>query len=47
MERKNADETITPLVLPNHAHLKGSTLRSVCTQAEIAREDFLEAYSQI
>lgn len=46
MERKNADGTLTPLVLPNHAHVKGSTLRSVCTQAEIAREDFLTAYNQ-
>jgi predicted RNA binding protein YcfA (HicA-like mRNA interferase family) len=47
MERKNADGTVTPLVLPNHAHVKGSTLRSVCTQSGISREDFLAAFRQM
>jgi predicted RNA binding protein YcfA (HicA-like mRNA interferase family) len=47
MERKNADGTVTPLVLPNHAHVKGSTLRSVCTQSGISREDFLVAFRQM
>ena len=46
MVRDNADGTRTPLTLPNHAHLKGSTLRTVCTQAGITRDDFLKAYEQ-
>lgn len=44
--RDNADGTRTPLTLPNHAHLKSSTLRAICTQAGILREDFLKAYEQ-
>ncbi len=44
MVRHNADGTRTPLTIPNHPHIKGSTLRTICTQAGIAREDFLRAY---
>jgi len=44
MRRQNPDGSVTPLTLPNHLTLKGSTLRTVCTQAGIAREDFLRAY---
>jgi predicted RNA binding protein YcfA (HicA-like mRNA interferase family) len=47
MERANADRSTTPLVLPNHLHIKGSTLRSFCTQTGIQREDFLSAYSHV
>jgi hypothetical protein len=46
MVRDNADGTRTPLTLPNHAQLKGSTLRTVCTQAGIPRDEFLRAYEQ-
>lgn len=46
MERTNTDKSVTPLVLPNHLHIKGLTLRSICTQTGISREDFLRAYSQ-
>ena len=46
MVRDNADGTRTPLTLPNHTRLKGSTLRTICTHAGIAREDFLKAYEQ-
>jgi predicted RNA binding protein YcfA (HicA-like mRNA interferase family) len=46
MVRDNLDGTRTPLTLPNHAHLKSSTLRAICTQAGIPREDFLHAYGQ-
>jgi hypothetical protein len=42
--RENPDGTRTPMTLPNHLHLKGSTLRTVCAHAGISREDFLEAY---
>ena len=44
MVRDNADGTRTPLTLPNHARLRGSTLRGICTQARIPREAFLNAY---
>ena len=44
MLRENADGTRTPLTLPNHPRIKGSTLRTICTQASIPREAFLKAY---
>ena len=44
MVRTNPDGSRTPLTMPNHPHLKASTLRSICTQAGISREEFLEAY---
>jgi predicted RNA binding protein YcfA (HicA-like mRNA interferase family) len=46
MVRENADGTETPLTMPNHPRLKRSTLRTICTQAGIPRNDFLEAYRQ-
>jgi predicted RNA binding protein YcfA (HicA-like mRNA interferase family) len=46
MVRENEDSTLTPLTMPNHSHIKGSTLRSICTQAGISRGDFLKAYQQ-
>lgn len=44
MVRENADGTRTPLTMPNHRRIKGSTLRAILTQAGISREEFLEAY---
>jgi predicted RNA binding protein YcfA (HicA-like mRNA interferase family) len=44
MVRENPDGTRTPLTMPNHPRIKGSTLRTICTQAGIARGDFLDAY---
>ena len=44
--RENADGTKTPLTMPNHSQIKGSTLRTICTQARISREDFLKAFEQ-
>ncbi|GAP99446.1 type II toxin-antitoxin system HicA family toxin [Leptolyngbya sp. NIES-2104] len=44
MVRQNEDGTETPLTLPNHRQIKASTLRSICTQAGISREEFLQAY---
>ncbi len=46
MVRENKDGTRTPLTMPNHPQVKGSTLRSICTQAGISREEFLTAYEQ-
>ncbi len=44
MIRQNADGTKTPLTMPNHRHIKSSTLRTICRQSSISREDFLKAY---
>ena len=44
MIRENADGSKTPLTLPNHSKIKGSTLRRICTQAGISRDEFLNAY---
>lgn len=44
MVRENPDGTKTPLTMPNHLRLKSSTLRTICTQAGISRDDFLAAY---
>jgi predicted RNA binding protein YcfA (HicA-like mRNA interferase family) len=46
MIRENSDGTKTPLTMPNHRHIKSSTLRRICTQAGISREDFLKAYTE-
>lgn len=44
MERRNADGTNTPLTMPNHPRIKSSTLRTICTQAGIDRDEFLAAF---
>lgn len=44
MSRTNPDGTRTPLTLPNHLVIKSSTLRTICTQVGIARNEFLKAY---
>ncbi len=46
MVREDSDGTRTPLTMPNHARIKGSTLRMICTQSGIAREAFLHAFDQ-
>ena len=46
MIRENPDGTKTPLTMPNHERIKGSTLRVICRQAGIKREEFLEAYER-
>ena len=43
MVRENSDGTRTPLTMPAHRRLKSSTLRTILTQAEIARDDFIRA----
>ncbi len=35
-----------PLTMPNHSRIKGSTLRTICAQARIPRDEFLKAYEQ-
>lgn len=44
MLRANPDGSGTPLTLPNHRYIKGSTLRTILTQAQIPRDDFLAIY---
>ncbi|MBI5191045.1 MAG: type II toxin-antitoxin system HicA family toxin [Nitrospirae bacterium] len=46
MARDNDDGSRTPLTMPNHQRLKASTLRMICTQARVSRDDFLEAYNR-
>ncbi|MBC8277018.1 MAG: type II toxin-antitoxin system HicA family toxin [FCB group bacterium] len=46
MRRHKADGTSTPLILPNHRRIKGSTLKTTCAAAKITREEFLTAYNQ-
>ncbi len=46
LTRKNEDGSQTPLTLPNHRIIKGSTLRTILTQSGIARDDFLTAYDK-
>ena len=47
MVRQSAEGTTTPLTMPNHNKIKASTLRTICTQAGIKREDFLKAYEEV
>ena len=46
MIRENPDGNKTPLTMPNHPKIKGSTLRTICTQAGITREEFLDTYGK-
>jgi predicted RNA binding protein YcfA (HicA-like mRNA interferase family) len=46
MIRENPDGTKTPLTMPNHSIIKSSTLRTLCTQSGIKREDFLKAFNK-
>ena len=46
MLRVNPDGSRTPLTIPNHRTFKSSTLRTICTQAGIGRDEFLRAYEQ-
>ncbi len=46
MERENPDGSKTPLTMPNHPKIKASTLRTICTQAGVSRDDFLRSYEK-
>ena len=46
LERTNPDGPKTPLTMPNHPKIKASTLRTICTQSGISRDDFLSAYDE-
>jgi len=47
MVRENPDGSKTPLTMPSHAKIKASTLRTICTQSGITRDEFLEAYRKV
>jgi len=47
MLRENPDGTKTPLTLPNHLRIKGSTLRRILTQSAISRDEFLDGYEKM
>ncbi|MCX5833142.1 MAG: type II toxin-antitoxin system HicA family toxin [Deltaproteobacteria bacterium] len=46
MIRLNPDGSRTPLTMPNHPKIKASTLRTICTQAGISRDDFFKVYEE-
>ncbi len=39
LQRRNPDGTVTPLTMPNHPKINASTLRTICRQSDISRED--------
>lgn len=47
MLRENLDGTRTPLTMPNHRKIKGSTLRTILTQSGISRNEFLDIYEKL
>jgi predicted RNA binding protein YcfA (HicA-like mRNA interferase family) len=46
MSRINSDGSKTPLTLPNHKEIKGSTLLLIIRQAGITREEFIEVFHE-
>jgi predicted RNA binding protein YcfA (HicA-like mRNA interferase family) len=46
LARTNPDGTSTPMTIPRHGVLKASTLRHICTEARIDRQEFLDAYER-
>ena len=44
MVRQNPDGSRAPLTMPKHPRINGATLRTICRQSGITREDFLRAY---
>jgi predicted RNA binding protein YcfA (HicA-like mRNA interferase family) len=46
MARDNQDGTKTPLVMPNQPQIKSGTLRAICTQIGISREEFINSYNR-
>lgn len=47
MIRDNQDNSKTPLTMPNHNRIKGSTLRTICRQAGISRQEFLNIFGKL
>jgi len=47
MIRENPDGSKIPLTIPNHEKIKGSTLRVICRQAGVPRDEFLKIYEKV
>jgi len=47
MVKINTDGSKIPLTMPNHRKIKGVTLRIICRQSGIKREEFLKIYREI
>jgi predicted RNA binding protein YcfA (HicA-like mRNA interferase family) len=47
MLRNNPDGSKTPLTMPNHKRIKGSTLRTIITQVGISREEFIRIFERM
>ncbi len=47
MVRENPDGSKIPLTMPNHSKIKASTLRTICVQSGITRDEFLKAYRKV
>jgi hypothetical protein len=47
MRRARPDGGSDTLTMPNHPTIKASTLRTILTRAQIAREEFLRAYERV
>ncbi|MCX7037769.1 MAG: type II toxin-antitoxin system HicA family toxin [Spirochaetes bacterium] len=46
LQRTNPDGSKTALTMPNHPTLRASTLRAICSQVGISRDDFIEAFEK-
>jgi hypothetical protein len=46
LARTEPDGSVTPLTLPGHRIIKGSTLRTILTQSRIPRDEFISAYDR-
>jgi predicted RNA binding protein YcfA (HicA-like mRNA interferase family) len=44
LARIEPDGSRTPLTIPNHRTIKGSTLRTALSQTGVSREEFLKAW---
>ena len=47
MRRINPDGSKTPLTMPNHEEIKGSTLLIILRQAGITKEEFIEVFNDV
>lgn len=47
MIRENEDGTKTPLTMPNREKIKSSTLRIICRQVGVSRDEFIMAYGHV
>ena len=47
MRRINPDGSKTPLTMPNHEEIKGSTLLIILRQTGITREEFIEVFNDV